>query len=384
MKSFEQFKQRMMESFYNVTNAAGGVPMDGITDKCGIVDVYQTWKPKELRRINAYIGAVLRGQTLEADALLMDLRVRLHVIGLDFEPITIEDEDGRFVVQCSHYKGMGWNAKIGDVEEFESAVGNDLYLVLDYWTNDEGYTQLSGKLIPESEVEEYMEDGDDDIQEGSESDENGELDEAGNEVTAQIKKLFKFRGMTAKLRTIKTKNPDPFIEAITSDSIPDDIKKDAKTINPNANVMDKLMALSTSEWKQLLAIGGDETHWEFDKNGNNITESTNDFDTALKNFLTIIRKKEKTLNISRGRENEPEWMANYKFVDDGKYAKLVTFGGHVTMVKAFVDKETGDIYKPASKTEPVKVAAGNIFSDKDGAEALGKDDLVYIKDVAGQ
>lgn len=190
MKSFEQFKQRMMESFYNVTNAAGGVPMDGITDKGGIVDVYQTWKPKELRRINAYIGAILRGQTLEPDALLMDLRVRLHVIGLDFEPITIDDEDGRFVVQCSHYKGMGWNAKIGDVEEFESAIGNDLYLVLDYWTNDEGYTQLSGKLIPEDQVEEYMEDEEDDVQEsatdemdestllGEDTDETFELDEA--------------------------------------------------------------------------------------------------------------------------------------------------------------------------------------------------------------
>lgn len=167
MKSLDQFQKEMMESFYNVTNAAGGLPTDGITDKGGIVDKYQTWNPKELKRINAYIGAILRGQTMTPDSLLTDLRMRLQVIGIDFEPLSIDDQDGNYVVQCSQYRGMGWNAKTGGVDTFENSNEIGLYLVLDYWTNTEGYTQMSGKLVTESEVEEYMDDEDDDLQESN-------------------------------------------------------------------------------------------------------------------------------------------------------------------------------------------------------------------------
>jgi len=176
----QEFTQEMMESFYHITNAASGVPMDGITDKGGIVDQYQMWNPKELRRVNAYISAILRGQTLEPDSLLMDLRTRLHIIGIDFEPIEVSGTDGRFVVQCSHYRGIGWSSNKNDVEEFETAVGDNLYLVLDYWLNDEGYTQIEAKLIDESEVEDYVDDElevGEDLQEDISDDTTGEYDD---------------------------------------------------------------------------------------------------------------------------------------------------------------------------------------------------------------
>lgn len=204
MKNYEEFAIEMMESFYHMTNAASGVPMDGITDKGGIVDHHQIWKPAELRRVNAYIGAILRGQTLEPDALVTDLRVRLHVIGLDFEPFSIEGEDGRYIVQCSHYKGIGWNTKTADVEEFETAVGENLYMVLDYWTNDEGYIQMSGKLVGEPDIEEYMDDEveDDDLQEACEC-EMDDDDEEDDELEESVQPKKSIADMTKVMHSAK-------------------------------------------------------------------------------------------------------------------------------------------------------------------------------------
>lgn len=173
MKDFTKFSQELMESFYHATNAIGGVPCDGITDKNGIVDNHQTWKPKELRRINAYINSLIRGQTMEPDAAVTDLRMRLAVIGLDFEKFSIDDEEGRVIVPVSQYKGFGWDAKEGEVENFDNIrPENELYLVFDWWSNEDYMVQMAAKIVTENEVDEYM---DESMEEGL--DEETDLEE---------------------------------------------------------------------------------------------------------------------------------------------------------------------------------------------------------------
>jgi len=53
-----------------------------------------------------------------------------------------------------------------------------------------------------------------------------------------------------------------------------------------------------------------------------------------------------------------------------KYSNKRNFTGVVSSIHSFVDKATGNIYKPASTKAPAKHARGNILSEKNGAEAL--------------
>ena len=49
-------------------------------------------------------------------------------------------------------------------------------------------------------------------------------------------------------------------------------------------------------------------------------------------------------------------------------------------IVAFVDKKTGDIFKPASYKAPAKHARGNVNSDQHGMEAINKSGFVnYLK-----
>lgn len=49
-------------------------------------------------------------------------------------------------------------------------------------------------------------------------------------------------------------------------------------------------------------------------------------------------------------------------------------------IVAFIDKNTGDILKPASWRAPAKHARGNIFSDQFGMEAIDENGFVkYLK-----
>jgi hypothetical protein len=54
--------------------------------------------------------------------------------------------------------------------------------------------------------------------------------------------------------------------------------------------------------------------------------------------------------------------------------------GQRSRIVAFIDKNTGDIFKPATYKAPAKHARGNINSDKNGMEAVSvTGDIIYLK-----
>lgn len=61
-----------------------------------------------------------------------------------------------------------------------------------------------------------------------------------------------------------------------------------------------------------------------------------------------------------------------RFTTGPKHYKLIVGSA----VMAFVDKLTGDIYKPASWRGPAKHVRGNINSNRQGMEAFGQ--IAYI------
>ena len=63
----------------------------------------------------------------------------------------------------------------------------------------------------------------------------------------------------------------------------------------------------------------------------------------------------------------------FKVTIGKKYAKLCRDNS----VHAFIDKNTGDIFKPASWNAPAKHARGNVLSETGGLEAL--DGLGFIR-----
>lgn len=74
---------------------------------------------------------------------------------------------------------------------------------------------------------------------------------------------------------------------------------------------------------------------------------------------------------SRGRKNA---ILDYFETKDGETRE------HSTRVQAFVDIETGDVFKPASYRAPAKHARGNIYSPEGGAESLTADGHVrYLR-----
>jgi len=63
-----------------------------------------------------------------------------------------------------------------------------------------------------------------------------------------------------------------------------------------------------------------------------------------------------------------------------KYAKIAVKTCGQTSIAAFVDLETGDIFKSASWRAPAKHKRGNVFSNQNGAEALGPDGyVIYLR-----
>lgn len=63
------------------------------------------------------------------------------------------------------------------------------------------------------------------------------------------------------------------------------------------------------------------------------------------------------------------------------YACEVTEGTtRHSSIKAFVDKQTGDIFKPASFNAPAKHSRGNVLSAQNGMEAITPEGFVaYLK-----
>jgi hypothetical protein len=60
-----------------------------------------------------------------------------------------------------------------------------------------------------------------------------------------------------------------------------------------------------------------------------------------------------------------EQAVYYLFKENKKYYKITQVWEDVETIHAFVDKNTGDIYKPASYAAPYKNARYNLFNDFD-------------------
>lgn len=71
-------------------------------------------------------------------------------------------------------------------------------------------------------------------------------------------------------------------------------------------------------------------------------------------------------------DNHPQSWTDYEFlIDEGrKYYKIVMHSGQRS-VHAFVDKVTGDIYKPAGWASPAKGVRFNIFRDLELLRRIG-------------
>lgn len=90
--------------------------------------------------------------------------------------------------------------------------------------------------------------------------------------------------------------------------------------------------------------------------------------------------------------NSPEWnhpeykdnniTENTAKLDVRRKFFCITKAGSIY---AFIDKETGDIFKPASWKAPAKGVRGNVFSPNDGLEAFGFNcmGLVFVRYAKG-
>lgn len=95
---------------------------------------------------------------------------------------------------------------------------------------------------------------------------------------------------------------------------------------------------------------------------NNINEALNKFMNTVQEFLTNEYKDSYCKKIITFKEGK-------------KYIKVIENGGSVY---CFIDKVTGDIYKPAGWNAPAKHARGNILRD-DFMNCVTKYGIVYLR-----
>ena len=88
------------------------------------------------------------------------------------------------------------------------------------------------------------------------------------------------------------------------------------------------------------------------------------FDAALSKYILEI--KNASLQI-KYRSN------SFRIMEGKKYVRVVEVRGSQDSAHSFVEKLTGNIYKPESWKSPMKkIVRGNIYSEQNGAEALDK------------
>lgn len=76
-----------------------------------------------------------------------------------------------------------------------------------------------------------------------------------------------------------------------------------------------------------------------------------------------------------------DWSETFVVGDGTRYHKVWRFSSQrdrITSIYAFVDKKTGDLYKPASWRIPAKQARGNI-NDASGLDACGEYSVRYLR-----
>lgn len=105
-----------------------------------------------------------------------------------------------------------------------------------------------------------------------------------------------------------------------------------------------------------------------------------DFDNKLQNILNKMNNHMATYyrECDVFSDDADTWIerSTYTTSVGRKYVKIIREGA----VVAFIDRNTGDIFKPATWQAPAKGVRGNLFSAHDGMEALNfsSNGLVFV------
>lgn len=87
--------------------------------------------------------------------------------------------------------------------------------------------------------------------------------------------------------------------------------------------------------------------------------TTTDFHDHIHIWLDTLEQKTKKQTYG------DEQTVYYFFKENKKYYKITQVWEGVESIHAFVDKNTGDIYKPASYSAPYKDSRYNLFNEFD-------------------
>lgn len=80
-----------------------------------------------------------------------------------------------------------------------------------------------------------------------------------------------------------------------------------------------------------------------------------------------------------------DWNISVEIVSGRKFDKIIkrtTLGSifdEAGSAYAFIDKKTGDIYKPATWKAPAKHARGNIYAEDGGLKCAGPYGIAYLR-----
>lgn len=89
---------------------------------------------------------------------------------------------------------------------------------------------------------------------------------------------------------------------------------------------------------------------------------TNDFDTALQNFLDLLKARDDAYMDANSPHLPDIFRANFTVMTGRKYLRIVKADPHKSAF-CFIDRATGNILKAAGWNAPAKHARGNIFND---------------------
>ena len=90
---------------------------------------------------------------------------------------------------------------------------------------------------------------------------------------------------------------------------------------------------------------------------------------------TIAKRTEHLVEALQEHYNSKAYSSNLRFVIETgrKYFKINTVDNQ-TSVHAFIDKKTGDVYKPAGWRGPAKIVRYNLLDDRSYGECISRAD----------
>ena len=99
----------------------------------------------------------------------------------------------------------------------------------------------------------------------------------------------------------------------------------------------------------------------------------------LKWFAACIKLCE-DYKVANGYDKVPSMAAEKLVISQGtRYVKISRIGPSVNAVWAFVDRESGDVLKPATWRAPAKHARGNIFDPQGGMGTMTSFGPAYLR-----